>query len=307
MSSVYTPTAVVLGNITLPSDGDAHSAASVNAPLAAIADGVAFAMTASPARIDSLTAASGNWTCPAGVTSVTLEMCGGGGGGGGGVEAGVSDIPAGGGGGGGAQLFVKTVTVVPTTVYAYVCGAGGAGGAVTANGADGTDSTFGSLATARGAGKGYPGFATESGVAESVSIGGLADKSAYRPAAPYEDADVTYTTFQQGAGSGGEGVSSLTLVSRNGIASPGYAGGVAGGTSGSGCGGGGGGAGAGGAGGAGANAAGVAGTAGAANTGAGGGGGFSAPNGASSSRSAGGAGGRGFIRVRYSGVQATFT
>lgn len=40
MSSIYTPTPVAMGNITLVSDGDARSAASVNVPLTAIADGV---------------------------------------------------------------------------------------------------------------------------------------------------------------------------------------------------------------------------------------------------------------------------
>lgn len=41
MSTVYTPSPVALANITIPADGDARSAASVNAPLQAIADGVA--------------------------------------------------------------------------------------------------------------------------------------------------------------------------------------------------------------------------------------------------------------------------
>lgn len=41
MSSVYNPVPVPLGGITIPSDGDARSAASVNVPLEAIADGVA--------------------------------------------------------------------------------------------------------------------------------------------------------------------------------------------------------------------------------------------------------------------------
>jgi len=54
MSSVYTPSSVALGNITIPSDGDARSAASVNVPMQAIADGVKYV----DARIASL---EGNW------------------------------------------------------------------------------------------------------------------------------------------------------------------------------------------------------------------------------------------------------
>ena len=40
MSSVYTPTAVGLTTITIPSDGDVRSAASVNTPLKSLADAV---------------------------------------------------------------------------------------------------------------------------------------------------------------------------------------------------------------------------------------------------------------------------
>jgi hypothetical protein len=42
MSSVYTPSPVALGSVTLPSDLDTRSAASVNVPMQAIADGVAY-------------------------------------------------------------------------------------------------------------------------------------------------------------------------------------------------------------------------------------------------------------------------
>lgn len=42
MSSVYVPTPVALGSITLPGDGDARNASSVNVPVSAVADGVAF-------------------------------------------------------------------------------------------------------------------------------------------------------------------------------------------------------------------------------------------------------------------------
>jgi hypothetical protein len=45
MSSVYTPTAVKLVNVTLTSDLDARNAASINTPMQAIADGVAYLNT----------------------------------------------------------------------------------------------------------------------------------------------------------------------------------------------------------------------------------------------------------------------
>ena len=40
MSSVYTPTSVALGDITIPADGDTINAASVNTALEALADGI---------------------------------------------------------------------------------------------------------------------------------------------------------------------------------------------------------------------------------------------------------------------------
>ncbi len=79
MSSVYTPAATELGDITLPDDGDTVEAADVNVPLAAIADGVAAAVH----RRDVFTAASGTWHAPADGTIVIGARGAGGGGGGG--------------------------------------------------------------------------------------------------------------------------------------------------------------------------------------------------------------------------------
>ena len=42
MSTVYTPTPVVLGDITLISDGDPKNASGINAPIEAVADGIAY-------------------------------------------------------------------------------------------------------------------------------------------------------------------------------------------------------------------------------------------------------------------------
>lgn len=92
--------------------------------------------------------ASGSWTVPAGVTSVTVEIWGAGGGGGG------SNTNAAGGSGGGSGAYVsKTMTVTPLTNYTFTIGTGGAGGAAgSATGGNGGDSTinFGGLMTAGG-------------------------------------------------------------------------------------------------------------------------------------------------------------
>lgn len=82
---------------------------------------------------------TGTWTCPAGVTSVTVECFGGGGGGGG--DNNVSTTTSGGGGGGGCSHQV--LTVIPGNAYSYTVGVGGAGGhAAGGVGVSGTASTF---------------------------------------------------------------------------------------------------------------------------------------------------------------------
>ncbi|MDP2385536.1 MAG: T9SS type A sorting domain-containing protein [Bacteroidota bacterium] len=84
--------------------------------------------------------ASGTWTCPAGVTTVTVECWGGGGGGGGTPN---NTGRSGGGGGGGAYAADNAVVVTEGTTYNIVVGAGGAGGAVGSNnGVNGAASSF---------------------------------------------------------------------------------------------------------------------------------------------------------------------
>ena len=63
------------------------------------------------------TSGSFNWTCPAGVTSVTAECVGAGGRGGAAVSG-----QKGSGGGGGAYAR-SVLTVVPGTVYGLIVGA----------------------------------------------------------------------------------------------------------------------------------------------------------------------------------------
>lgn len=110
---------------------------------------------------------NGSWTCPQGITSALVTICGGGGGGGYGGPA-----KAGGGGGGGAQGYYKqAVTVSPGNVYAVTVGAYGAGGATAGtNGGNGGNTVFGSLLGAAGGAGGIAG--TSSSVASGGAAGG---------------------------------------------------------------------------------------------------------------------------------------
>lgn len=106
-------------------------------------------------------ASSGSWTAPAGVTNVLIIAAGGGGGAGSGGSG--TNICAGGTGGGGSIQITNYVEVIPGTTYTVTIGAGGVGGAGvnSANGnsgSDGSKTTFGTLFTALGGGKGVNGF-----------------------------------------------------------------------------------------------------------------------------------------------------
>ena len=77
----------------------------------------------SASTIESLTTpGAGSWTCPSGVTSVTVQ-CWGAGGAGGSCPAGTSQNCSGGGGGG--AFSSSLITVVPGNAYAYTIGTGG--------------------------------------------------------------------------------------------------------------------------------------------------------------------------------------
>lgn len=118
--------------------------------LAGLLAGAAGAVT------DTFTA-SGNWTAPAGVTSVDVEVWGGGGGGGGQNR----NTDGGGGGGGGAYSRVAGIAVIPGTTYTVAVGAGGSGGTGTA-GNPGGDSYFINATTvmAKGGAGGLPSTGT---------------------------------------------------------------------------------------------------------------------------------------------------
>lgn len=99
-------------------------------------------------QVFNTTAGAGTWTCPAGVTSVFVELWGGGGGGsygGGGT----------GNGGGAGAYAASTITVVPGTVYSFFLGNHGNGGTSgSQNGTNGTDTTWQSTVIVAKAGKG---------------------------------------------------------------------------------------------------------------------------------------------------------
>jgi len=98
---------------------------------------VAFSQTT--ATVSFTTVGTTTWTCPTGVTTVTVQ-CWGGGGGGGGVAT-TSNTASGGGAGG--SYSSNTVTVVPGTTYSLTVGAGGTAGANTGtSGGTGGSSTF---------------------------------------------------------------------------------------------------------------------------------------------------------------------
>lgn len=86
--------------------------------------------------------ANGNWTAPAGVTSIEVLVVGGGGGGGGANAEGNPQGNNSGGGGGGGQVRVSPVTVTPGSTYTITVGTGGANGAASANGGGGGLSRF---------------------------------------------------------------------------------------------------------------------------------------------------------------------
>ncbi|MEO7483040.1 MAG: hypothetical protein ABIT81_04725 [Ferruginibacter sp.] len=112
---------------------------------------------------------SGTWTCPAGVTSISVECWGGGGAGGGST----TNTTAGGGGGGGAYNKNLTVAVVPNTVYTITVGAGGIGG--TGAGVIGAVSTttFGVTTVSANGGSGGAAGAGVGGAGGAGGAGGL--------------------------------------------------------------------------------------------------------------------------------------
>jgi hypothetical protein len=120
---------------------------------------------------------SSTWTCPAGVTQITVTLIGGGGG----ASSGSSSTN--GTGGGGAECTVYTFTVVPGNVYSFSVGAGGAGGAASGNaGSNGGNSTFtvGSVTAIAHGGSGGPVEASAGGLGGTGATGATAEHAGGR-------------------------------------------------------------------------------------------------------------------------------
>jgi hypothetical protein len=117
-----------------------------------------FASYSSYAQIATVTfTSSGIWTCPTGVTTVTVEAYGAGGGGGGG---GGGNKDGGGGGGGGAYTINSAVAVTGGTGYNITINAAGTAGAAAGNGGNGGTSTgvFGGTTVSANGGSGGKSF-----------------------------------------------------------------------------------------------------------------------------------------------------
>ncbi len=148
--------------------------------------------------------ASGSYTVPTGMTTLTAYVFGGGGGGG---EASCTNNGnAGGGGGGGAAK--STLTVAAGQSYTVTVGAGGAGGAVTAAGGAGGTSTFtgaaGTVSASGGAGGTGGGVCgTANGGAGGAGISGATLYSG--GAGSYGNTSTVSGSGGGGAGSGGNG------------------------------------------------------------------------------------------------------
>lgn len=152
--------------------------------------------------VHTWTAGNGNFTVPAGVTSVRYLVVGGGGGGGG-----ITDVNAGGAGGGGAGGFrTGNLGVTPGNNLSATVGSGGQGAACTGGsctaGANGGSSTFASITASGGGRGGYVG--TNTGADGGSGGGG-------RLGAAGGSGNVPSTTPAQGnAGGDGDGATAAT-------------------------------------------------------------------------------------------------
>jgi len=135
-----------------------------------------------------------NWTCPAGVTSVSVVCCGGGGGG---LYFGNNNSVyqyAMNGGGGGGLGWKNNISVTPAQIYNVVVGAGGNQGAYSQSSTAGGDSYFINTSTVKG-GRGFPGRfnSTANGGSHTGDGGGNGGKS------------YNQTSYSGPAGGGGAG------------------------------------------------------------------------------------------------------
>lgn len=180
------------------------------------------------AATDTITA-SGNWTAPQGVTSVTVEAWGGGGGGG---SARTNNNTKGGGGGGGGYSKRINVPVTAGTVYAITVGTGGAAGGAGAAGAGGFSTvTFGAV-TVRANGGSAGGNGTVAGGggtagAGATTVGASGDAgSVFGGGTGSAGAGAVGGAGGGGAGSGGAGGDASGNTAGTGTATGGGSGGA---------------------------------------------------------------------------------
>lgn len=116
-------------SFSIPDDGDARTAASVNVAFEALADRTAFIQ----GRVGKMEmvefTSSGSWPVPDGVDKIFAELIGGGGGGGAGGHSGGGGGTrhSGGGAGGAAHLVHLLASVEPGSSLQIVAGTGGTG------------------------------------------------------------------------------------------------------------------------------------------------------------------------------------
>jgi fibronectin-binding autotransporter adhesin len=189
------------------------------------------ALTAPSAFADTVTfstAGTTTWTCPAGVTSISIAVQGGGGGGGSGTT---TNSARGSGGGGGSCAFNSALTVVPGTIYTVTVGGGGAGstGTGAGTGTAGTASSFsGGVISTLNAGGGGAGTnyttATVNGGVGGTATGGVVNFSG--------GAGSQGRTTAGGAGGGGAGTTAVGAAGSGSTKGAGGAGSPAGGAGG---------------------------------------------------------------------------
>jgi hypothetical protein len=165
-----------------------------------------------PYTVNYTTAGSFTWTCPAGVTTITVE-CWGGGGGGGGVWASSTKTQAGGGGAGGGYVKYVSYTVIPGNNYSLTVGASGSAGLSGStgsnNGGTGGNSSFNSAIIAAGGsgGTGTTGTGNFSGVGGTAGTNSCTGCSVNNSGG--NGAGGLYTTPYSGAGGGSAGSGSV--------------------------------------------------------------------------------------------------
>jgi hypothetical protein len=184
-------------------DGDEHEQTLL------LAEYVGLAYTGvTPTYVDAFTS-SGNWTCPAGVTSVAVLVVAGGGSGG---------YNAGGGGGAGGVIYESDHAVTPGQDYSIVVGDGGAGVSSRGAGNDGGNSTFDNLTAVGGGGGGGYDYTSEipsNGRSGGSGGGGGGWNAGYGGAGAEGQGHGGAKASYLSAGGGGKGGEGLCKVTRD--------------------------------------------------------------------------------------------